>query len=103
MKGTAPNKDVITLAPQKDICPHGSKYPKNASIIRQRYITKPNIQTNSLGFLYDPYNIALNMCKYITMKKNDAPVECMYLNNQPKGTSLIIYSTESKAPSAEGL
>jgi len=29
----ADNRFVITVAPQKDICPHGNTYPINAVII----------------------------------------------------------------------
>lgn len=31
--GIADNKFVITVAPQKDICPHGRTYPRNAVAI----------------------------------------------------------------------
>jgi len=33
MKGTAENKFVITVAPQKLICPQGKTYPINAAAI----------------------------------------------------------------------
>ena len=36
---------VITVAPQKDICPHGSTYPKKAAAIVARRITTPEIHT----------------------------------------------------------
>ena len=39
--GIAEAKLVITVAPQKDICPHGSTYPKNAVPINKRRITTP--------------------------------------------------------------
>lgn len=43
-KGMADNKFVITVAPQKDIWPHGRTYPKNAvPIVRNKIIT-PIIQ-----------------------------------------------------------
>lgn len=38
-------KFVITVAPQKDICPHGSTYPRKAVIIEIKKIVTPIIQT----------------------------------------------------------
>jgi hypothetical protein len=43
-KGTAVTKLVITVAPQKDICPHGSTYPIKAVAIIKRKITSPVYQ-----------------------------------------------------------
>ena len=42
-------KEVITVAPQKDICPQGSTYPINAVRIIRSKITTPTIQTSSRG------------------------------------------------------
>lgn len=42
--GIANNKLVITEAPQKDICPHGKTYPKNAVPIVKKIITIPEFQ-----------------------------------------------------------
>lgn len=39
--GTAERRFVITVAPQNDICPHGSTYPTNAVIITSRSSTTP--------------------------------------------------------------
>jgi hypothetical protein len=40
MYGTADSRFVITVAPQKDICPHGSTYPiKAVAIVMNRIIT----------------------------------------------------------------
>jgi len=39
--GTADTKFVITVAPQKDICPQGSTYPRNATIIDNKKIKTP--------------------------------------------------------------
>jgi hypothetical protein len=33
---------VITVAPQKDICPHGRTYPKKAVAIRIKMIITPD-------------------------------------------------------------
>lgn len=41
--GIAENKLVITVAPQKDICPHGNTYPKKAVAITNNKITTPTI------------------------------------------------------------
>lgn len=38
------NKFVITVAPQKDICPQGRTYPKNAVAIANTIIITPKIQ-----------------------------------------------------------
>jgi hypothetical protein len=43
--GIVTNKFVITLAPQKDICPQGKTYPKKAVIILKKKIIIPIIQT----------------------------------------------------------
>jgi len=42
----ADNRFVITVAPQKDICPQGSTYPIKAVIIERRRIVVPEIQVN---------------------------------------------------------
>jgi len=42
--GTADNKLVITVAAQKDICPQGNTYPKNAVAIDNKKILTPLIQ-----------------------------------------------------------
>ena len=41
--GIAEKRLVITVAPQKDICPHGNTYPKNAVAITANKITTPII------------------------------------------------------------
>jgi len=43
MKGIVETRFVITVAPQKDICPHGSTYPRNAVAIDIRKILTPII------------------------------------------------------------
>jgi len=43
-KGIAERTPVITVAPQKDICPHGSTYPKKAVAITANRITTPDNQ-----------------------------------------------------------
>jgi hypothetical protein len=38
-------KFVITVAPQKDICPHGKTYPRKAVAIKANRIAIPENQT----------------------------------------------------------
>jgi hypothetical protein len=47
--GIAEKRLVITVAPQKDICPHGRTYPRNAAAIVSSSRTSPLIHT--IGFL----------------------------------------------------
>ena len=44
--GIADNKFVITVAPQKDICPHGKTYPTKAVIIVNNNRITPIIHVN---------------------------------------------------------
>lgn len=46
--GIADNTPVITVAPQKDICPHGNTYPKNAVAIVINMMITPDIHTFGL-------------------------------------------------------
>lgn len=46
MYGIAENKLVMTVAPQKDICPHGSTYPTKAVAIRVRRRMTPVFQVS---------------------------------------------------------
>jgi hypothetical protein len=41
MEGTAESKFVFTVAPQNDICPHGSTYPRKAVAIVTKKIRTP--------------------------------------------------------------
>jgi len=49
ISGSEANKFVITIAPQKLICPHGKIYPKKAVIIIKIHIITPVTQSNCLG------------------------------------------------------
>jgi hypothetical protein len=50
--GMADSRFVITVAPQNDICPHGSTYPINAVAVVRNRITTP---TDHVCIkLYDP-------------------------------------------------
>jgi len=44
--GIADTRFVITVAPQKDICPHGRTYPMNAVPIITKIIRIPEIHTD---------------------------------------------------------
>jgi len=46
MYGMAENRLVITVAPQNDICPHGSTYPRKAVAMTRIISTIPVIHTN---------------------------------------------------------
>jgi len=46
IKGIADARLVITVAPQKDICPHGRTYPRKAVPIRRNKITTPATQVS---------------------------------------------------------
>ena len=54
MIGTVENRFVITVAPQKDICPQGSRYPMKASAMKARKMRSPIHQRSSLGLLNEP-------------------------------------------------
>lgn len=60
---------VITVAPQKDICPQGRTYPIKALINKNIYIIKPVDQT--LVFLNELFISAFIMWKKIKKKIND--------------------------------
>lgn len=53
-RGIAEKSLVITVAPQKDICPQGRTYPRNAVAITSRRITTPIIHVPLKK--YDPKN-----------------------------------------------
>jgi hypothetical protein len=44
---------VITVAPQKLICPQGKTYPTNAVTIMRKKITIPDNHKKNLGRKYD--------------------------------------------------
>jgi hypothetical protein len=50
MYGTAVNKFVITVAPQKLICPQGKTYPINAVAIDKTSKTTPEYHSKILVF-----------------------------------------------------
>jgi hypothetical protein len=70
--GMADRTPVITVAPQKDICPHGRTYPRNAVAITISIISTPEIHTFGL-FDGDKKYIPRAVWMYIRIKNRDAP------------------------------
>jgi hypothetical protein len=66
----AANKLVITVAPQKDICPHGKIYPIKAVAIIAIYKIKPDNHIKSSA----SDDKLLLICKYTHKKKIEAPL-----------------------------
>jgi predicted P-loop ATPase/GTPase len=52
--GIAEKRFVITVAPQKLICPQGRTYPRKAVAIIARKIATPSTQIRTRGDRYDP-------------------------------------------------
>lgn len=71
--GMADSTPVITVAPQKDICPHGRTYPKKAVAMVIRRITTPEIHT--VGWLEGELKyIPRAVWMYRRMKNREAPL-----------------------------
>lgn len=69
--GSAERRFVITVAPQKDICPQGKTYPKKAVIIDNKKIIMPDTHVSckikELKYRLRP------ICKYMAKKNKEAP------------------------------
>jgi hypothetical protein len=59
--GMAENRFVITVAPQNDICPHGSTYPRKAAAIVATISTIPEDHT-AFFFLRVSRSRSLELC-----------------------------------------
>jgi hypothetical protein len=59
IRGKADNRLVITVAPQKDICPHGRTYPKKEVIIKRSNNKTPEFQV--ILFLKDLFRMFREM------------------------------------------
>jgi len=95
MIGIAEARFVITVAPQKDIWPHGKTYPKKAVPIVTNKIVIPE---NHVSFFRKDENmIPREIWMYIKMKKNDAPFICIFRLTHPELTSRIICIVDSNA------
>jgi hypothetical protein len=74
--GTAEKMLVITVAPQRDICPHGRTYPRNAAIINISKIVVP--VSHVLFFVWEDLKyMPRAMCANIRKNSSDAPFMCI--------------------------
>lgn len=80
---------VITVAPQNDICPHGSTYPRNAVAMVISMMTIPDIHTFGL-FDGELKYIPRAVCVYISMKNSEAPFICNIRMTHPIFLSRMI-------------
>jgi len=93
--GIAEKMLVITVAPQKDICPHGRTYPKNAVAITRTKITIPDSHT--CFFVEGELNRSPRaMWIYMRVKNNDAPLAWVERNIHPMFTSRVRWEIDSK-------
>ena len=72
---------MITVAPQKDIWPHGKTYPKKETPIKTKSKTTPESQvvTGEKALKYNPRE----MCKNKRKNKKEAPLACRTRIIQP--------------------
>jgi len=96
--GIADRTPVITVAPQKDICPHGSTYPRNAVAIIINIIITPEIHTLGL-FAGDEKYIPRAVWIYRRIKNKDAPFIWIIRVTHPVLISRIIITITLKAVS----
>jgi len=95
--GTAERRFVITVAPQKDICPQGSTYPRKAVPIKTKIIDSPD---NQVWVSLNEENIIPRlMWRYIRTKNMEAPFMWMNRINHPLLTSRIMWMIELNARS----
>lgn len=94
--GMADSTPVITVAPQNDIWPHGSTYPRNAVAIVIKIIAIPLDQT--FIFLYGEEKYTPRaVCAYRRIKNKDAPFMCVIRMIHPILVSCIIITILVKA------
>lgn len=95
MYGIADRRLVITVAPQKDICPHGSTYPKNAVAIKNRMIVVPE------AHVFFNLNDALNNLRLIWTKIHTKNTLAMFMwtnrISYPKLMLRVMEITDSNA------
>jgi hypothetical protein len=97
MYGIADTKFVITVAPQKDICPQGKTYPIKAVPIRTNKIMVPEFQVKIN--LKDEYSIPRLIWIKIKVKKKEAAFMWAIRKSHPIFTSRIIWIVDEKANS----
>lgn len=91
--GMAEKIFVITVAPQKDICPQGSTYPKKAVAISRNRMVIPVAQV--CGFVVGDENSSPRlMCMYASTKNNEAPFMWRNREFHPLVTSREMCITE---------
>jgi len=100
MYGIADTKFVITVAPQKDICPHGRTYPIKAVpiIIKRIDIPDHHVYFN----LNEEKIIPRLMWMYSKINNVAAPFMCINRNIHPIETSRVMWITEENAISTLG-
>lgn len=79
--GIADSKFVITVAPQKDICPHGNTYPRKAVAISNKRINIP--ETQVFVSLYELITKPRLMWMKMNIKKNLAVFMWTNRNSYP--------------------
>jgi len=99
--GIADTKFVITEAPQKDIWPHGSTYPRKAVAIIKNKIMIPEIHI--LLSLWEENKIPRPIWIKIIINIKDAPFRCMKRRIQPLLTSRMMWIIDEKAVSICGV
>lgn len=99
--GIADIRFVITVAPQKDICPHGSTYPMKAVPIRMKMIDTPDIHVSV--FLYDEFSRPRNTCMNISAKNREAMFEWIVRVKSPQFTSREMWVVDSNAIDVSGV
>jgi hypothetical protein len=94
--GIADRTPVITVAPQKDICPQGSTYPKNAVAMVISIIIIPDSHT-FFWFWGDLKYIPRAVCRYKITKNKEAPFICIIRVTHPMFMSRMIITITLKA------
>lgn len=97
IKGIAETRLVITVAPQKDICPQGSTYPMKAVPIKINRIEIPDIQVSFL--LKEEKMIPRLIWIKMIKKKKEAPFIWKKRSTHPSITSRVMWIVEEKANS----
>jgi len=94
--GIAEIVPVITVAPQKDICPQGRTYPRNAVAIVNIISAIPDIHVFCWFAGEEKYSPRA-VCVYITRKNRDAVFVCKIRVMKPISVSFMIEETSINA------
>ena len=87
--GIADRVPVITVAPQNDICPQGSTYPRNAVAMAIKRIKDPEVQV-IFWFVVELKNSPRAVCRYSKRKNVEAPFAWIFCVIHPMLISCII-------------